>query len=518
MVNKDNETSFYDVSNFELDNIPSGLLSSIGEIALSSYYDKLEQSNQQNFYDQVDILQAFGDGLLCSSVYDTKAIDFLTKNLDIEERKNVISNYFNKSEMNQENQDLVWSMLGDLRFSEQKFEQYYQEKESFYNMKNGEIDWSKIICSMDLDHIEETVSNINLESVIVSASTILDSLNKGIDDEGQLFKTVFEAKAFYAPICEIIGLDGFAMALRDKTLKIIINKNIEKLEAQIVNENDEKEKEILQNRLVEHYDALRRAKNLYERAGKTNICQVFESLGFEQMSGYLTAQVAGKRIDETDIVRIGDFATELSDGSLVSGVYRYKTENSLANKMLEERYRHQPPMDAIGLTFIINQDNPAAAFKKFFDQINGRTQIVFKPAATKNSAIYFHGSTDWVYSLDDYFKSQDIKPHIKEAAKDKFQVAKITFDLYVDGEPVGVEAQFISEKDRLDARIGESAHFIYKLDKELSESEKIRYVKFMKEIYNRKPFLNSKNDVPTIKSESYNRIDQIKKHYGFLIA
>ncbi len=97
-------------------------------------------------------------------------------------------------------------------------------------------------------------------------------------------------------------------------------------------------------------------------------------------------------------------------------------------------------------------------------------------------------------------------------------MAKITFDLYVDGEPVGIEVQFISEKDRLEARIGESAHFIYKLDKELSEAETKEYVDFMKEIYDRKPYLNSNHENPTIKSESRARIDDTKKYYGFLAA
>ncbi len=420
-INKiDEATIAQNTSDFELNKIPSGLFSKMGEVALSSYYEHLEESNRRDFYNQVDILQAFGDGLLCKPVYDAKAMEFLVNSLDGIERKNAIDDYFSKSEMTQDSKDLVWSMLGDLRFSEQKFEQYYKEKEDLYAMKDGKINWSEIIYSMDLKHVKDVVKNINLESVIISASAILDQLDKEDQDEHQLFKTVFEAKAFYAPICEIIGLDGFAMALRDKSLKIIIDKNIERLEFDIDNEGDQKKRNALQSELDAHYDALKRAKILSQRAGKLNIHQVLESLQFEQSDGYYAEQVAGKKINQADIVRIGDFVTEFSDGSLASGVYRYKTESSIANKMLEERYRYQPPMDTIGLAFIINQDNPAAAFKKFFDQINGLDKIAFKPAASKNSAVYFQGSTDWIYSLDDYFKSQDIKPHIKEATKDKF--------------------------------------------------------------------------------------------------
>jgi hypothetical protein len=284
-------------------------------------------------------------------------------------------------------------------------------------------------------------------------------------DLQKLSKTVYEVEAFYAPVCEIIGYDALAMALRDYTMRIRV---LQSEPVEITAANGTKA-------LLTGAERINKAEKAIETLGthediQNTITDVIQSIYGESINVASIENSTGHNIQ----YGVGTFDVE-NDGVTKNFKFRWRVKSigSLATKY--EKY--SSPLDLIGITIIPGeeplegqlledkQQEAEADVAVLFDTLITRTTELeaFVPTATpdRENPFFAEGSQNYIDIMDAAAGEHEIQPQMRTNG---FQVAKGTM-LYHDRRDVYVpmEIQVQTLLDRRVARIGRASHPVYKV-------------------------------------------------------
>lgn len=457
------------------------------------------------------LIKSFGENNLPQGMYDaiylyeiTSALDLDNPNLPqetLDKRRELVEEYLTQASLSIAEVNYVFSILGDLDYMDNEANSYrsnpnmYEDStdrrfedviQDSYNREITTEDWLMLGKEINFSRMKEVLTQVNLESVIIKALQLLDDLRKSQEhSDVELLHKINEAEYFYAPICEIIGYDGLAMALRDKALQVRFVKSGQD-------------------------EALSKAWEIYEKISADAAEQALSLLGADSPRySFVLEQVAGRMEDEPDIVNAGDFIVDFpgTSGGVV-GSYRIKTVGSIADKIVRKpEYKDKLPMDLVGLTFVLeNETDIDLVLYHTLLQLDGKVDFLSTP--NKESPFYIQATEYRANRLQQLVSDFGKKVQVEEVSSDQFQVAKMTF-MMPDQPDVSVEVQFLTRADRKRARIGNYSHIIYnivrKMGGSVSDEEIEEMIEFMEEINSRRNYMNNPTGEVTVRKESLER-------------
>lgn len=350
------------------------------------------------------------------------------------------------------------------------------------NRYEGEIPdkiWKISEARIAPDRMKELLANANIESVIIKACELLDNLQHPVSlRKSALLQDVLEAESFYAPLCEVLGLEALGSALMGQTKLIRLEK-------------------------LRKFDTINQAKALMsgvQMVGADRILRdAFAANTNPEDSEYDVSQVVGLDYDGKRPANVGEFAYYVQDGArgsdrrVAAGNWRMKSTGSLADKL--ERYEGGVPADLYG-AMVISKDLQSSTedFAAFVQSILARVEtpgseqaasenspkLELNVARGKKSAVYVQGTREYVEAVLNQLRAAGIdeslvqtkiqsEAAIKTDGYKKLEVSKIMFALTYDHPysphekiTVPVEVQFFTKLERRRSRIGEVAHIIYK--------------------------------------------------------
>ena len=289
------------------------------------------------------------------------------------------------------------------------------------------------------DKLTSLLENVNLESLLIQSVELLEWLSSDkAANNGQTFNYVYAAESIFAPLCEIIGFDGLSMALQSKCATLRYK----------YREEDE-----FTQKAREQLSALGSHEQIEE-----NVLSMLEATLGEALHELVLKHnsphniVIGEGIAENDI-RV---------------VWRVKSLGSIAKK-LERNGIDSVPMDIIGATLIVKDEQTLArTLATVLHRIELDSRIQTQPSPSRVHALHVRGDLPYIERVLtelDYENLDDMAKHVdvRVGPTDDFRVAKVTF-VFDDrrGEPMRVEMQINTEKDRVQARIGSAAHLLFK--------------------------------------------------------
>lgn len=453
------------------------------------------------------LMQSFGEVNFPQGVHDsvylyeiTSALDLNNLNLPQEKlnkRRELAEEYLTQADLSNDEFDLVFSVLHDLSYMDNEANSYRSHPNMYedgidsrfknviqdsYNQEIIASDWLVSGKKIDVSRMREVLGQVNIESVVIKAMQLLDDLRKSQEHSPvELLHKVNEAEYFYAPICEIIGYDGLAMALRDKALQIRFVKSGQN-------------------------EALRKAWEVYGKIGNNAAERALSLLGNDSDSCvFIAKQVAGQMDGEPNIVDVGDFIVDFpgTNGGVL-GSYRIKTVGSIAEKIVRKpEYKDVLPMDLVGLTFIL-EDEADIDLVVYHTLLQLKDKVDFLSTPNKESPLYIQTTEGRASRLGRLMTNfgEDVQTRVVDDGE--FQVAKMTFVMR-DQPDVSVEMQFLTKSDRKAARVGQNAHILYKYGKDLSPDEMEQLIGLMSEINERRKHMVNPTGKITVKRESLER-------------
>lgn len=293
-----------------------------------------------------------------------------------------------------------------------------------------------------LEHVEALLDEVNLESLIIQAAELLEWFESDkAGNNGETLSYIYAAESLFAPLAEIIGFDGLAMALQNACTRLRYHNTGQDIYI------EQAERILQKNMPGEEVDALVDPM-LQEVLGETVYDQV---LSHQSNHGII----------------IGEGVTD--DYARV--IWRRKSVGSLAKK-LQRNGIGQIPADIIGATVVLpTLDMMSKRFATMLSAIHTSPNLSLTPSPSREQAIHVRGSSDYIEALRiacDYTSREDMEQFVdvKDAASGEFHVAKATFTYAApNGGALRTEIQFNTEQDRIDARIGSAAHIAYKYAK-----------------------------------------------------
>ncbi|MCA9327430.1 hypothetical protein KDA14_02785 [Candidatus Saccharibacteria bacterium] len=318
----------------------------------------------------------------------------------------------------------------------------------------------------------ENGQEAELEAVIIKAAEKLDSLFYPPDNEQSLLRNLHDAESFYAPICEIIGQDGLASALRNQASIIRLQKSGHGAFV-------EKAQEIIAS-LGEKEEVLHSVENLL---GKLAVGEVEVDRAFRDTTGH------GITLGTAEIeIHGGEHGNSAREAR---AIWRIKSVGSLAMKLLGDNkhlkgksYKEQKqglqnavlPADILGITIVApNQNDLGRIYAKAAVDAYDDEELRLIGTANKSEPYYIKGSEAFVrnmvgaIALEETNKNPDGSVKVTRDAinipeeEGKMEVAKFTIEY--DGKPT--EVQFVTTEMRLQTRVGLAAHILYKLKEQL---------------------------------------------------
>ncbi len=328
--------------------------------------------------------------------------------------------------------------------------------------------WKTVMPLLDFKHMHDFTKDVNIEAMIGKAVELLVNMKVPSSERPSAWlQDILEAESFYAPIVEVLGLEGLAMALRSEAHSIRLR---HQGKGDVL--NDAKAK------VVQIAD-IGPDKLVYQALGVSmDNCLVSRAVECNDRTGRYPAH-------------IGEFVFQTKDGRASSGNWRLKSAGSLAVKL--DKRHGEMPMDMLGMMVI--SDNLETSARDFADYLENcimpgaaANAVELKAAPSKTSAIYIQGSPKYKQAVLQEVRARGIHESMiqfdnEETKTDedpdgdyrKYEVAKITFVMRaksVDGEDVEIptEVQFLTKAERKRSRLGAVAHIIYKY---ISQQERI---------------------------------------------
>lgn len=312
--------------------------------------------------------------------------------------------------------------------------------------------WAVSEARIDPEYMKDFLQTVNVESVIIKACELIDNLEHPVSNrESALLQDVLEAESFYAPLCEVLGLE----ALGSKLLGLAKRIRLEKLNK---------------------FASIEQARDMLFNIKTVGVRRILENIFGDK---YDVSLVVGPDYSGECPAVVGEFAAQLPSGRLTSGNYRVKSVGSLADK--SDRDNDNMPMDPFAMMDISpDLESSAKNFTEIVQILSALPNVELQKAASKQSAIYVQGASDYVQTMTQTLAEAGIDKsqiHIKEQTKadiekkgyKKMEVSKVTFIArqehpYKPGETINIpiEFQFLTKDERQRSRTGDIAHIAYK--------------------------------------------------------
>ena len=312
--------------------------------------------------------------------------------------------------------------------------------------------WAISEARIDPEYMKDFLKTVNIESVIIKACELVDNLEHPTSRrESALLQDVLEAESFYAPLCEVLGLE----ALGSKLLGLAKRIRLEKLNK---------------------FDSIKQARDMLFNIKTVGVRRILENIFGDE---YDVSLVVGPDYSGECPAEVGEFAAQLPNGCLISGNYRLKTIGSLADKL--NRSNGDMPMDPFAMMDISpDKQSSAKNFAEMVKILSNTPNIELQKASSKKSALYVQGTGDYVEIMTQALAEagvdkseieikQQTEADIEKRGYKKMEVSKVTFIArqehpYQPGEIVDIpiEFQFLTIDERRRSRIGDIAHIAYK--------------------------------------------------------
>jgi hypothetical protein len=287
--------------------------------------------------------------------------------------------------------------------------------------------------------------------ILVKAAQTLDMLkNRREITKADAKRYARDALEVYAPFCEIIGYDGFAVALNDAahSLKLESQRNYDENLGSIVR--------------AEYEETFEGDKHL---VAITKLLDTGTAL-FDSTVGSLSG---------AHEVKIGSFVAQL-DGVDIDGRYRVKGFNALLSKLFGKNYESYSdvvdklPMDMLGLTFITsNAAESARLLGLMLKKINEDERLIPMPTVERrekgheNGHIHVQGTEDYIATICETNDIDRSRISYAELVPEDFEVAKVTFLTKNGRNAVPTEVQIVTRESRDNGRRGLVGHVLFKL-------------------------------------------------------
>ena len=325
--------------------------------------------------------------------------------------------------------------------------------------------WGISEARIDPEYMKRFLQTVNIESVIIKACELLDNLHYPVSGrESAVLQDVLEAESFYAPLCEVLGLEALGSNLLGQT-------------------------KLIRHEKLQHYGAIARVgetiSNIKMIGYDTILRDVFDRSNSDASNPKYDMSLVVKPDNNGEHpVHVGEFVYQKDNGDLVMGNLRIKSIGSAVDKMI--RCDGEMPMDMVGFMAISNDlQSSASDFADFIKDLTDRSHqpssgIKLQKSHGKESAIYVQGTTEYVDTMKNALADAGIdesqiqvkvqsESDIEKRGYEKMKVSKATFIRMYDHkyEPgktinVPVEVQFLTRVERRRSRIGDIAHIVYK--------------------------------------------------------
>lgn len=300
--------------------------------------------------------------------------------------------------------------------------------------------------------VTEEISNllrlgksINLETVLIGAAYNLALMDTYNPQSREAQAALSQAEFIYASLCEIIGFDGLAMALRSRVECIrLYNTGHD----HIVSESE------------------RIAMSYQDKDG--NYAPLFNHF----VDGILSETV-GPCSHEPVLTADPMHGIVIEEGACdqqgLRVVARLKSVGSRASKLLRNLEKHNAfeiNMDDVGITLVAQDDEHlATSYIAMIEKMLLSEKVSVHPSPSRTCEFHISGDRQFV----DYIRSCIVERFPLEhesfefiADTTGFNVAKAT-GFYEDQEGcVAFETQVLTQQGRKDSRSGRSAHVFYK--------------------------------------------------------
>lgn len=287
----------------------------------------------------------------------------------------------------------------------------------------------------------DSPDSVNLESLVLeSIETLVNLSDDNVAKDSKTLQAMHRAESLFAPVCEIIGFDGLAMALQSRV-------------------------HILRKTYTGNLAAVERAQAIIaeygdEHQADEDVQALFSTVFGENIHEQVIKQAAGHGI----IIGEG-----LATSKNVRVVWRRKSVGSLARKLDTENGNEQLPMDILGATVIAhNTEEMAERLTRVIERSHSDPNVKLMPTADRTDAVHVKGTPDYIDTVREVLGFSTVEAmkrfvDVKEVEPGAHRVSKVTLIHSREGRPdIRAEIQFTTEADRVEARIGSAAHLLYK--------------------------------------------------------
>lgn len=447
---------------------------------------------RKNFVDHAKrvtrILYTYCDDFISDAVYDVALLHDVIDRVDdapTEEQRrkaaHTIVDYYTSKSHSEDFWRYQSSLMGELTLIEHAAEEYRRKlgrdegvdprlREALTNSHQGAIDadvWAMEGPVIDIGHLHAISKSVNIESFMVKAAEAIDNLMDPAHRPAALLQDCIEAETFHAPMCEVLGLDAMAAKLRSEAAK-------RRLEGQGRHDLIDKAAEI--NQYADYFAA----QNMFSELFGTDDVVILDTHGrmlFNEESMHFGSG------------RIGGCL----EGNRMT--YRIKTVGSLALK-LQRDGEDSFPLDIFGMTVVVEDaQRLGEVFTNTIKTLQDNSQVRFECAPSKTAPVFVQGTEKYVDDAHASLEAAGITWYQLERSKDEsqvFHVCKFTAVITNErGQELPIEVQFLTPEDRRNARIGATAHIVYKQQKRANRDIDVRdMVVFLEEIYDRKTHID----------------------------
>ncbi|MDB5166920.1 MAG: hypothetical protein JWN26_65 [Candidatus Saccharibacteria bacterium] len=316
------------------------------------------------------------------------------------------------------------------------------------------------------DDIVQNPEGVNIESILIATASAYNTLRHADDvSEDRLLETMYAVESFYQPLLEIIGYDGFGMALKRESTLVRMSRNGGQYD-EVTGEKLEVAREMLRalgppNKFPNTVSEMMSHLFLTDSEG-TSVLNDVSGHGIQFGSGLISEQSID---DLEDTLPTLDYNT-------MRYVWRVKTDTSMAKKIdLENNTRGS---DLLGVTVIVpSTELLGYSFGLISGIIMGRLNQNMIPvnATGRDTPLHAKGAK-MIDSVSRY--AGDLGTKLDEKASiNGHEVAKVTFLFTPEGSEsaIPVEVQFQTREAREIARAGTAAHAFKEANYEVSAED-----------------------------------------------
>lgn len=320
---------------------------------------------------------------------------------------------------------------------------------------------------IDAKTMYDIVSNINIESILLSGAEMFQRISSHAANDRQTLDAIRYSEQIIAPIAEVIGFDSLAMSLNDmtKSLRLHFGGRPDLL--------------IKADALQDRFRAIDRSDDLASNTEST----VRNIIG--QLFGVVDGLELRLPVGYNDINHsvYGDAHRTMypvGGGQEVSASLRYrlKSRGSIAWKMWDGERHGQPTnqtsMDILGITLVTkNEDDLAKLFQYMATSLgSSANELVPYPSPSRTSPISVRGTDDFIARMVGPIGSLGEIDKKHADSRNELHLGKV-MGFYGN---LPFEIQCVTREYRDAMQTGQLAHIIYKnnTDGQMPDAEKLQ--------------------------------------------